>query len=177
MSSLWIAPLAIVWLRVWGPLRPFDVEPVSPPSWIALLAGTTISMAAWWVPAGYYKLRDFEKSGRIYEMLGVRSFSRFVTDGAIINRIRRQATPGFRLIRDRASARAFIARTYIAERGHLPWLVAGLLSTIWAARVGWNGWALLLGAGNALVNLWPILLQRYTRGRIERVLTASAAKK
>jgi hypothetical protein len=175
MSGLWIAPLAIFWLRVWGPLRPFDVEPVSAPSWIAMLAGTTISVAVWWIPAGYYKLREFEKSGRIYEMLGVRPFSRFVTDGELINRFRRQATPGFRLIHDRASARAFIARTHIAERGHLPWLIAGALSTVWAVHVGWTGWATVLGVGNAVVNLWPILLQRYTRGRIERVLTARAA--
>jgi hypothetical protein len=175
MSGLWIAPLAIFWMRVWGPLLPFDVEQVATPSAIAFLAGVALSVATWWMPASYYRLRGFEKSGRVYEMLGVRHFSRFVTDGEIINRFRRRTNPEFRLIHHRASARDFIARTYIAERGHLPWLVAGALSTVWALHVGWSGWALLLGIGNAMVNLWPILLQRYTRGRIERVLAARAA--
>ena len=170
MSGLWIAPLAIFWLRAWGPLRPFDVEPVQAPSWSLFLGGLALSVALWWLPASYYRLRDFEKSGRIYELFGVRAFSRFVTDGEYINRVRRRASPGFRLIQDRATARAFIARTHVAERGHLPWLLAGAFTTAWAWHIGWHHWAIFLGVGNVLANLWPIMLQRYTRGRIERVL-------
>src|SRR5687768_13150825 len=92
MSGLWIAPLVIFWLRVWGPLRPFDVQPVEAPSWPLFLCGLTLSVALWWVPSSYYRLREFEKSGRIYEVLGVRAFSRFVTDGEYINRFRRRTS-------------------------------------------------------------------------------------
>jgi hypothetical protein len=145
-----------------------------PPA-IVLIAGVALSAAVLWLPASYYRLREFERSGRIYAVLGVRPFSRFVADGAMINRAKRRTNPAFRLIQHRASALEFIARTHASERGHLPWLIAGALSAIWAARVGWTDWALMLGAGNALINLWPIMLQRYTRGRIERVLTARAA--
>jgi hypothetical protein len=36
--------------------------------------------------------------------------------------------------------------------------------------IGWHGWACYLSVGNVLVNLYPILLQRYTRGRLQAAL-------
>lgn len=46
----------------------------------------------------------------------------------------------------------------------------GILSTAFAWQIGWRGWAVYLGAGNVLVNLYPVLLQRYTRARIQPIL-------
>lgn len=43
-------------------------------------------------------------------------------------------------------------------------------SAAFALRLGWSGWAVYLTAGNIVVNLYPILLQRYTRARLAAVL-------
>jgi hypothetical protein len=49
-------------------------------------------------------------------------------------------------------------------------LALGIVSAMFAWRLGWNGWAVYLSLGNVMVNLYPILLQRYTRGRLQAIL-------
>jgi len=58
----------------------------------------------------------------------------------------------------------------LSEKSHLMMLVFGVMSAGFAVAIGWTGWAIYLTAGNVLVNLYPILLQRYTRARLCVVL-------
>jgi hypothetical protein len=178
MAGGWIGPLLMFWLYVWGPLRPFDYPegdllPRVPTLAILLM----MSVAPWWLPRSYYEVRPFERSGRIYQILGIRLFRRFVPDGDLANRLRRRREPDHRLIRGRRSVPAFIRRTELSERGHLVWLLAGVLSAAYAWQIDWPGWALYLTVGNVLVNLYPILLQRYTRARLIRIVRRQAEPK
>jgi len=155
------------WLYVWGPLRPFhypagDLAP-SLPVFIACIT-------AWWLPPAYYRIRSFEQSGRLYEALGVRLFRYFVPDGDLANRWRRRREPNFRIVASRRIAAAFVRRTELSEKSHLMLLLMGLLSTAFAWKLGWRGWAVYLGVGNVLVNLYPVLLQRYTRARLQAIV-------
>ena len=128
-------------------------------------------IALWWVlPNSYFRVYGFERSGRLYERLGVLTFRKFVPNGDFANRWDRRKDPGFRMIRDRKSAAAFIARTRQSERGHIVLLALGIVSSAYAWSIGWYSWAIYLAAGNVLVNVYPIILQRYTRGRIEGLL-------
>ena len=166
----WIGPLLMFWLHVWGPLRPFhypagDVAP----SLTVFVVSLMMCLAPWWLPSSYYRIRSFEQSGRFYEALGVRAFRYLVPDGDLANRWRRQ--PAFRVIANRRFAAAFVRRTELSEKSHLVLLLMGALSTVFAWQIGWRGWALYLGGGNVLVNLYPVLLQRYTRARLRSVLT------
>ncbi len=168
MAGGWLGPLLMFWLYVWGPLRPFhypsgDLLPPLP----VLVACLAIGVAVWWTPASYYEVRPFERSGRLYESLGVRHFRWLVPDGGAANRWRRKRDPGFRVIRNRHDARAFRQRTVLSEKSHLVMLVLGGMSAAFAWTIGWPGWALYLGAGNVLVNVYPVLLQRYTRVRLD----------
>jgi hypothetical protein len=168
MSGGWLAPLLIFWLNVWGPMRPFhypqgDLGPPLPV--FALLSLSCV--IPWWLPRSYYRVRPFERNGRLYEALGVRVFRRLVPDGDFANRWRRRKNPGYRVVVNRAAARAFLVRTEESERGHLVLLLLGLPAIALAWQVGWYGWAIYLAAGNVLVNLYPVLLQRYTRGRLQ----------
>ena len=174
-SAAWLGPYVLFWLQVWGPLRPYDVAPVEAPGLAFVLAGIVASLAPLALPRSWYTTRRIERHGRLYEPLGVRLFKTLVPDGDLVNRVRRGSTPGHRVIRDRDSARAFIARTVQSERYHLVLLVAGLFAGYWATRVEWYGWALLLHGGNVLGNLYPAMLQRYTRARITRVTEAQRA--
>lgn len=172
MAGGWVGPLLMFWLYVWGPLRPFaypagDLLPGAP---FALVVAGCIAL--WWaLPRAYFDVHRFERSGRIYEALGVRHFRRVAPDGDWANRWARRANPRYRLIRGRRSAAAFVARTEQSERGHVVLLALGLVSAAFAWRLGWHGWAVYLSAGNLVVNVYPILLQRYTRARIHALLS------
>lgn len=171
MAGGWLGPLLMFWLYVWGPLRPFhypsgDLLPPLP----LLVACFAVGVSVWWLPASWYQVRGFERSGRLYEKLGVRLFRWFVPDGDAANRWRRRRDPTFRIIRNRPFARAFRHRTELSEKSHLVMLVLGGMSGWFAWALGWPGWALYLTVGNVLVNLYPVMLQRYTRARLSVVL-------
>jgi hypothetical protein len=104
----------------------------------------------------------------------VRLFKRFVPNGDLVNRWARRLDPGHRNIRDAAAARAWLERTRDSERSHLVLLLMGAFTAAYAARIGWYGWAIALTASNLVFNLYPILLQRYNRCRIARLLRRHA---
>jgi hypothetical protein len=171
MAGGWLGPLLMFWLYVWGPLRPFhyaggELLPPLPVSGVLFAA----CVALWWVPSSYYTIRQCERSGRLYEAMGVRLFRWLVPDGDAANKWRRRREPTFRVIRNRRYASAFVQRTELSERSHLVMLALGSLSAAFAWQIGWTGWALYLGVGNVLVNLYPMLLQRYTRARLVSIV-------
>jgi hypothetical protein len=125
MAGAWLAPLCMFWLYVWGPLRPFTYP--SGQLFPGLLSFVSTGFAcglAWWMPHGYFKIRKFERNGRLYETLGIRWFRRFVPDGDIANRLRRRKDPRFRLL-TRTSAMSFLRITENSERGHLVLFLVG----------------------------------------------------
>ena len=177
MAGGWLGPLLMFWLYVWGPLRPFaypagDLLPG--PGFLLLVAAC---VALWWLPGAWFRIRRFERSGRLYEAVGVRLFRRFAPDGDLANRWARRRDPGYRVIRGRKSALAFVERTETGERGHLVLLALGAVSAAFALRLGWTGWAVYLTAGNVVVNVYPILLQRYNRARLARVFGGAADRR
>ena len=168
------SPLLLFWGAALGPLRPFSYGPVEEKASLPwFLLGFTLSFAPLVFPRGYYRCREGARGARLYRALGVHHFKRFVTNGDFINRRGRLADPRHRLVRGAESARAWAANTDEGEKNHLVLLLMALFSALYAARLGWTGWALGLTASNVLFNLYPVLLQRYNRCRIERVLRAA----
>lgn len=176
MAGGWLGPLLLFWLYVWGPLRPFAYPggDLLPGGWFVL--PVVACLALWWLlPRSYFALHPFERHGRIYELLGVLLFRRFAPDGDLANRWERRSNPQYRVIRGRQAAAYFIIRTEQSERGHLVLLALGVLSAAYALSLEWHGWAVYLSAGNVVVNIYPIMLQRYTRCRIRAILARSPA--
>jgi hypothetical protein len=169
ISGGWLGPIVLFWLSAFGPLRAFEdaADPTPHVGWF--LAGLAACVLPRWMPAAWFAARDWER-GRLYERLGVRWFRQWVPDGDRANRSRRQRDPSHRLIRGQASASAFVERTIGGEVGHLILLVAGVLTTVYAASIGHTAFAIFVTAGNVVLNVYPILLQRYTRARIASVL-------
>lgn len=171
MAGGWLGPLIMFWLYVWGPLRPFAYPSGSlmPGASFALLILGCVAL--WWLlPPAYFRVHRFEQTGRVYESLGVRLFRRFAPDGDLANRWERRTKPNYRIISGRRSVAGFMVRTKDSERGHVVLLMLGIVSAAFALKLGWHGWAFYLSAGNVLVNLYPILLQRYTRSRLNALL-------
>ena len=171
MSGGWIAPLILFWLALWGPLRPYDYPAgdLMPPA-LVVIGIVAVSVLPLALPEWYFRPASFERSGRIYRLLGVHWFRKIVPDGDTANRLRRIREPGYRVVRSRAFIEAMRARTVVGERSHLVLLLFGAASAAVAGVVGWTGWAAYLGVANVLVNLYPVLLQRYTRTRLEPLL-------
>ena len=122
------------------------------------------------LPENYYRLRFFELSGRLYEWVGIRRFKRVVPDGDYLNRLVRQSNPQHRLISSQESLIQFEARTRLAERLHLGALILPVPCIAHAVALKWTGFALWMVLANVAFHAYPILLQRYTRGRILRVV-------
>jgi hypothetical protein len=152
MCAGWIAPMLRFWL--FAPFSPL------------LLAGCAASTALWWLPAGWYRIRPFEP--RLYEKLGVRWFRRIVPNGDWVNAWRRRHDRLYRVVGNARTLAELRERTMVGEKSHLVLLFTGAFSALYAWTIGWNGWAAYLAVSNVLANLYPVLLQRYTRSRIRR---------
>src|SRR5690348_12419111 len=78
ITAIWIAPL--VWFN-------FQlVRHGQPLLTLAYIAAMLLSISVIWLPEGYFRPWPFERSGRIYERLGVRFFRRFMLQGDYYNR-------------------------------------------------------------------------------------------
>ena len=141
---------------------------------VPLIAG---SLVAGSLPERYYRVKPFESSGLVYERVGIRFFKRFVPGGDCINRTIRRSVPDYRLVYDEASVTELEARTRFAERCHLIGLVLVLPSAAYALMLGWDGFALWLLLPNVPLHFYPVMLQRYTRERIEKVRCRAERKR
>jgi hypothetical protein len=105
----------------------------------------------------------------VYERAGVRLFRRFVVEGDYFNRLARRTNPNPPRIRSADDGRAAARRGYRNERVHVitlallaPPACALLFTGRWAA-----GGGLLLAT--VFLDLYPVILQRYTRSRLDHV--------
>jgi hypothetical protein len=121
------------------------------------------------LPDSYHRLQQFEADGRLYRRLGVRVIKRFVVDGDYMNRSKRARTPGYRIVRTRSDAFGRERRSRTTEVAHLLHLLLLLPAIALATRAGRHWFA----AGTILLltgfDLYPILLQRYNRARVQRL--------
>jgi Glycosyl-4,4'-diaponeurosporenoate acyltransferase len=170
MSAFWLSPVAQFWGAAFGPLRPFSYAPPTvEPSLLWVLVGLAACWVPFLLPAGYYQTGQTDRALRRYELLGIRQFKALATNGDVINRMARRREPAYRKIRGAEAVRAFGADTLTGERMHLVLLLIGLGTALFAARIGWYGWAVGLTVTNIIFNLYPVLLQRYNRARLARV--------
>lgn len=158
-----IVPIELFIVEIWPRHGLFSLLLVIVP----LLAGGLIVQS---LPERYYQTTKIELRGRLYELMGIRFFKRVVPNGDYINRINRRFEPNYRIIGDKASIFEYEANTRLAERCHLISLILVIPSAIYALALGWNQFALWLLLPNIPLHLYPVLLQRYTRARIECVV-------
>lgn len=151
-SSGWFA-LVVVWL---------------PMTWM----GTVSRVLTPRLPEAYHALRGFERSGRVYELLGVRIAKSLLRRGplAVFNphlHLPTEPTP--------AGLAALAQRMRDAEASHAIMFALTLVVVAHAAVRGWwtaAGLTLLL---DLLLNGYPVMLQRYNRAALARRLSSSGA--
>jgi glycosyl-4,4'-diaponeurosporenoate acyltransferase len=130
-------------------------------NWLLMAWAITLgSVTPLRLPARYYAIRPFEKSGRVYDRIGVRWYRR------LFRRMLWSVKPA--LLRSQPGARdTLIKATYDPETGHLFIFVVIAGITVWALASGWWDTAAWLLLFNLLHNGYPVLSMRQIRARLE----------
>lgn len=117
----------------------------------------------------YYKDKTWERRGKIYESLGINFFRKLLV---LIGweKLNKKSAP---VVKDTKALMHLHYQTKKSELGHLIIFIIVLGFNIFVAlKFGFakSLWLLVL---NILLNLYPILLQRYNRPRVERAINLS----
>ena len=124
----------------------------------------------------YFHSQAWEGDGRVYERLGIRKVGRFMVGGYYsLAAIRLLSGRKHRRLRGRRSAHEWLIFTFVAELGHEIFFVVMLvISANHAAAGRWKS-AGIAAALNLVINVIPIMVQRYNRARIVSVLRLTPA--
>ncbi len=132
-------------------------------SWIAIVG----QVAHFSFAASYYKPRPFERTGQIYERVGIRLFKSLVRRGPLA-----VFSPTLRFPTEKtvAALRALDDKMRQAETGHALIFVLMLLFAGYALISGWLDAVVWLLLFNILINGYPIMLQRYNRIKLQELI-------
>jgi hypothetical protein len=153
--GFWAGPILSLWAQLlW--LHP-------PGAWFA--AALALGLLTLALPKAWFRPRAFEAG--MYRTLRIPAFRRYATNGDAIVRAVRRRFPGYTV--HRGDLAKILSNTRIGELSHLALFVFGLVTTLYVTVIGWHAWAIWTAVTNVVGNLYPALLQRYTRGRLSRI--------
>jgi hypothetical protein len=154
--------LSFKWFGLSNPFLAFLVNWLTV-SWMAIM-DPAVNLT---LPAEYYDIKAFERTGQVYERLGIRLFKRLVHRGplSVFN-------PTLRIPKERtvAALRHLEHQMRKAETSHLFTFLVVLLFTVYAfLRAGFVAviWMLFF---NIVINGYPVMLQRYNRIKLEKLI-------
>jgi Glycosyl-4,4'-diaponeurosporenoate acyltransferase len=113
------------------------------------------SFARFSLPPAYYEIKAFEKNGRLYELLGVRAARRVF-----------RHSPAVRFSGRRGLLPKLELDMRLAETHHVLSLIIIVPVSICFLLVGQLSLALGLLLSGVVFQVYPIILQRYNRGRL-----------
>lgn len=136
-------------------------------SWIAIV-GQVINLS--FAPR-YYEAKPFERTGRVYECLGIRLFKKMVRRGPLSI-----FSPTLRFPKEKtvSALQGLLSEMRKAETGHALIFVLVLLFAGYLLFKGWLDavvWTILF---NILINGYPIMLQRYNRIKLHEFIAGNA---
>jgi hypothetical protein len=118
----------------------------------------------------YLKPRKIEQNGKIYELLGIKTFVKF-TPTEILARIQKKKKR--RVFKSKKGLIKYFRDTLIGELAHVASLCILLIGSIVFVVKEFYFEAIILCIINVIINLYPIFLMRYNRIRIASVLKKS----
>jgi len=128
-----------------------------------------ISLVAYVLPESFYNNIQI-KNLKFLKRTGVVFIQRYAQNGEIINRMIRKKFPGYKMIYNRKTMESRYKKTYGFEKFHFMALLFFLLTTVFALMNSYYPWSFILIITNIIYNIYPILLQHYTRLRITALL-------
>jgi hypothetical protein len=142
-------------------------------NWLAMFWVVFADQAAHFAfPQRYYDIRAFERTGLVYERLGIRLFKALVRRGPLTI-----LSPTLRFPKERTipGLRNLDNEMRKAETGHMIIFILMLLLAGYALLRRWfdaAGWLLVF---NLIINGYPIMLQRYNRIKLGQLILAQSA--
>ena len=132
-------------------------------SWMAVI-GQVVHLS---FGPGYYRVIPFERTGQVYERLGIRLFKKLVRHGPLSI-----FSPTLRFPKEKTvfALQGLESEMRKAETGHALIFVLVLLFVGYGLLKGWLdavAWMLLF---NILINGYPIMLQRYNRIKLQELI-------
>ena len=117
----------------------------------------------------YFKEKRFEASGRVYKTMGVHHFKKIVPFGDYFFRFVRLFNKKFRILRIRSTEiKSLIFFTLMIETIHvLGFIAMNIILFRNYDRTGQFSFKIIIL--NMLINVMPILVQRYNRIRLLRI--------
>jgi Glycosyl-4,4'-diaponeurosporenoate acyltransferase len=154
-----VAGALLVW--AWRSLGPGSVGVALLNVWIPMTwLGTISHVVTIRLPEPFHRLRPWERDGRVYERLGVRTVKRLLRSGplALFN-------PHLHIPHDRTAQQLarLDGRMCEAEASHAILLVATIAVVVHAGARGWWTAAAATFVFDVVINGYPVMLQRYNR--------------
>lgn len=171
LTAAWLAPIVYCLAAALRTSVPSEMQVAHSAVVLTLLGALT----AWRLPSNYYQLRGWETKGGLYSHVGVRRFRCYVLDGHMLGRWLRPAERAGSFP-TRAQLLAWSDQRCVTERHHCAAMLMSLPSIYLAGRSGDGGMTAYLILGNIFFNAYPILLQRYTRGRLRRSIDVRGSR-
>jgi hypothetical protein len=128
------------------------------------------------LPASYFRLRRAEADGRVYAALGVRRFRNIVAYGAPMVRLMRRIDPASYTRLNKSTLAERERRTRKTEKIHWAMLLGTIPAAVCAVLLREYWFGAYLVAANVPMNVYPIMLQRYTRARLERIRRSASCQ-
>lgn len=114
----------------------------------------------------YFNSYPFEKQGKLYRILGIEWYRAILVKSGW-EKIRQQQTPIKKSLSD---FQAYERGTRVAEVGHMVVAAIVLIVNGYVLVAYSAGDAIWLFVSNLFLNVYPVLLQRYTRPRLRRMI-------
>ncbi len=174
--GLWSIPAKLFWLIALGLVPGFHPVPafeaVLPWFIGALLTGPPAIL----LPRSFHEPKAWEYRGTFYRRMGVEQFRAIVANGDLVNRsVRSRHGSGYSVYG--SDIERLIPKSIFNERRHIAYLCWGMVSAYYAWSIGWAGWAAWLAVTNIGANLYPTMLQRYSRARVMRIASAAQRRR
>lgn len=174
--GLWSIPAKAFWLIALGLVPWFHPVPaldaVLPWFIGALLTGPP----AFLLPRSFHEPKAWEYRGSLYRAVGVERFRAIVANGDLVNRFVR-ARHGSSYCVYGPDFERLIPKSIFNEQRHIAYLCWGMVTACYAWSIGWSGWAAWLAVTNIGANLYPTMLQRYSRARVMRLAMAARRRR
>lgn len=159
--------LLLVWVL---PVQIFLTRTLEASAWVPVIVLTVLCvLVGACLPRSYFRLRRAEADGRVYAAIGVRRFRNIVAYGGPMVRLMRRLDPAAYTRLNKSTLTERERRTRKTEKIHCAMLLGTIPSAVWAVLQREYWFAAYLLAANVPMNVYPILLQRYTRARLERL--------
>jgi hypothetical protein len=166
--GLWSIPAKLFWLIAFGIVPWFHAVPGAQAAlpWLAaaLLSGPLIFL----VPRSFHVPRAWEDRGTFYRRVGVELFRSIVANGDLVNRFVRARHRAYSVYGPEIER--LVPKSIWNEQRHWAYLCWGFVTAYFSWTIGWESWAVWLAGTNIGANLYPIMLQRYSRARVMRLV-------